>query len=235
MSTQASAAPLVSVLGASRHYRMDQVSVPALDNVSVAIARNRFTAIVGPSGSGKSTLLNLIGCIDRPDAGTVTVEAQDVAGLTDDALADFRARRIGFVFQNFNLLPVITARENVEYPLLMLDVPPRERRERVQAMLAAVGLAAVAQHLPGQLSGGQRQRVAIARALVKEPALVLADEPTANLDSKTGADVIELMRRMQRDTGATFVFCSHDAQLIEAADDVIAIRDGRLADERGRP
>ncbi len=182
----------------------------------------------GPSGSGKSTLLNLIGCIDRPDQGEIVIAGRSVAELDDDARAQFRLRHIGFIFQNFNLLPVLTAYENVEYPLLLARVPAAARRQRVRDLLDAVGLAAHGRHWPGQLSGGQRQRVAIARALAMSPALVLADEPTANLDSETGAAIIALMRGMQRDQGATFVFSSHDPRVLAQADDAAVLEDGRI-------
>lgn len=218
----------VVLKGVSRTYRLDAVDVPALSNVDLEILPDRFTVISGPSGSGKTTLLNLIGCIDRPDQGSVTIEGQSVQGLSDDALSDFRARHLGFIFQNFNLMPVLTAYENVEYPLVLAQVPKPRRRERVEMLLGAVGLAEVAQHLPGQLSGGQRQRVAIARALAIEPQLVLADEPTANLDSKTGSAIIELMRRMQQEHHVSFVFSSHDPKVLDAADDAVHIQDGRI-------
>ena len=209
-------------------YRLDTVTVPALSAVSIDIRPGRFTVLCGPSGSGKTTLLNMMGCIDRPDAGEIQVDGQAVQAMTDDALSDFRARRIGFVFQNFNLLPVLTAFENVEYPLVLAAVPAAQRKERVRTLLDAVGLADRAGNRPGQLSGGQRQRVAIARALATEPALVLADEPTANLDSQTGAEIIALMRRLQRERGASFVFSSHDPMVLAQADDVVRIRDGRI-------
>ncbi len=219
----------------ARTYRLDAVDVPALVGIDLEILPDRFTVISGPSGSGKTTLLNLIGCIDRPDHGTITVNGQTVQTLSDDALSDFRARHLGFVFQNFNLLPVLTAFENVEYPLLLARAPAAERRERVHKLLAAVVLADFSQHRPGQLSGGQRQRVAIARALAIAPQLVLADEPTANLDSRTGAAIIDLMRRMQQDHHVSFVFSSHDAKVLDEADDAVHIQDGRIvAVERHR-
>jgi len=218
----------VSIEQLHKTYRLDSVQVTGLVDVSVQIAPNLFTVLSGPSGSGKTTLLNMIGCIDRPDTGRVVVAGQDTAMLSDDALSDFRAAHIGHVFQTFNLLPVLSAYENVEYPLLMARVPARQRRDRVMHLLEAVELADKARHHPGQLSGGQRQRVAIARALVLEPALVLADEPTANLDSRTGDAIIELMRRMQRDQRVSFVFSSHDPRVLEAADEVVQIRDGRI-------
>ena len=211
-----------------RTYRLDAVDVPALVDISLVVLPNRFTVISGPSGSGKTTLLNLIGCIDRPDAGTIMVGGKAVQKLTDDELSDFRARNLGFVFQNFNLLPVLTAYENVEYPLLMARMPPGRRRQRVRRLLVAVGLGDFGRHRPGQLSGGQRQRVAIARALARRPQLILADEPTANLDSHTGAEIIQLMRRMQQMHRISFIFSSHDPKVLEEADDAVHIRDGRI-------
>jgi putative ABC transport system ATP-binding protein len=212
----------------SKTYHLDAVDVPALVDIDLEIRPDCFTVISGPSGSGKTTLLNVIGCIDQPDQGEVVVAGQAVGKLSDNALSDFRARHMGFIFQNFNLLPVLTAYENVEYPLLLLRVPSAQRRQRVDALLDAVGLADKARNLPGQLSGGQRQRVAIARALATSPELILADEPTANLDSRTGAAIIALMRKMQREHHISFVFSSHDAQILAAADDAIMIRDGRI-------
>jgi putative ABC transport system ATP-binding protein len=212
----------------AKTYRLDRVNVLALRDVNLRIRAHCFTVLSGASGSGKTTLLNLIGCLDRPDSGAITVAGQRVAQLSDEALSDFRLRHIGFVFQSFNLLPVLTAYENIEYPLLLAHMPAAKRRERVRELLAAVGLSAHARHWPGQLSGGQRQRVAIARALATSPALVLADEPTANLDSETGAAIIALMRGMQRDFKATFVFASHDPQVLAEADDAVVLQDGRI-------
>ncbi len=209
-------------------YRLGAVDVPALTDINLEIRPDRFTVIAGASGSGKTTLLNLIGCIDRPDGGEIVVAGKRVQEMSDDALSDFRARHLGFIFQNFNLLPVLTAYENVEYPLLLAQVPAGKRRERVRALLDAVGLSDRAQNRPAQLSGGQRQRVAIARALAIEPQLVLADEPTANLDSQTGAAIIALMRKMQREHHVSFVFSSHDPQVMAEADDAVHIRDGRI-------
>jgi len=218
----------VVLRGISKSYRLDTVDVPALVDIDLVILPDRFTVISGPSGSGKTTLLNLIGCIDRPDQGTIMVGGKAVQTMSDDALSDFRARQLGFVFQNFNLLPVLTAYENVEYPLILTGMAPAKRRSRVEKLLDAVGLAGHARKRPGQLSGGQRQRVAIARALARKPQLVLADEPTANLDSKTGADIIELMRSMQQRQHVSFVFSSHDPKVLEAADDAVHIQDGRI-------
>jgi putative ABC transport system ATP-binding protein len=209
-------------------YRLDRVDVPALCDINLNVRPQCFTVLSGTSGSGKTTLLNLIGCIDRPDRGDITVAGQRVADLDNDALSDFRLRHIGFIFQNFNLLPVLTAYENVEYPLLLIRTSAAARRKRVQELLSAVGLSRHAEHWPGQLSGGQRQRVAIARALATAPELILADEPTANLDSQTGEAIIALMRTMQREYSATFVFSSHDPKVLEAADDAVLLKDGRI-------
>jgi len=211
-----------------KSYRLDAVEVPALTDISLEVRPNRFTVISGPSGSGKTTLLNLIGCIDQADRGEIIVAGESVRRLSDDALSDFRVRHIGFIFQNFNLLPVLTAYENVEYPLLLARVASAKRRQRVLSLLEAVGLSDKAHHLPGQLSGGQRQRVAIARALAPAAPLVLADEPTANLDSRTGAAIIDLMRKMQRELQVSFVFSSHDPRVLAEADDAVLLRDGRI-------
>lgn len=211
-----------------KKYPMGCVDVPALSDITLDIRPNRFTVISGPSGSGKTTLLNLIGCIDRPDRGEIVVAGESVQDMSDDALSDFRARHLGFIFQNFNLLPVLTAYENVEYPLILTRTPARQRKERVLALLDAVGLESRAQNRPGQLSGGQRQRVAIARALAPAPGIVLADEPTANLDSHTGAAIIALMRKMQQEFRVSFIFSSHDPQVMAEADDAVSIRDGRI-------
>ena len=221
-------APVARLDGVSKTYSVETVGIAAVRDVSLSIPANRFSVIVGPSGSGKTTLLNLIGCIDAPTSGAVEILGQRVAELRDDALSDFRARHIGFVFQSFNLIPVLTAFENVEYPLLRLGLAPARRRERALSMLEAVGLADRADARPNQLSGGQKQRVAIARALVKSPALVLADEPTANLDSQTGATIIALMRSMQAMSRTTFVISTHDGQMMSHADQTFHVRDGVL-------
>ena len=219
---------VVALKDIKKTYHLDAVDVPALVDINLEIRPDCFTVISGASGSGKTTLLNVIGCIDMPETGEVEVAGEAVHKLSDDALSDFRAKHIGFVFQNFNLLPVLTAWENVEYPLLLSKVPAAERKRRVDAMLDAVGLSDRARNYPGQLSGGQRQRVAIARALAPSPKLVLADEPTANLDSVTGDSIIALMRQMQRDLHVSFVFSSHDPKVLAAADDAVMIRDGRI-------
>ena len=225
----------VSLRQVGKTYRLGSVDVPALSDITLDIRQGAFTVLAGPSGSGKTTLLNLIGCIDTPDQGEITVAGHQVQSMPDDALSDFRARHIGFIFQNFNLIPVLSARENVEYPLVLAGVAASERHRRVQALLDAVGLSDRQHNLPAQLSGGQRQRVAIARALATAPRLVLADEPTANLDSHTGADIITLMRRLQREQDVSFVFSSHDPQVHAEADEIIFIRDGRITGiEAGR-
>jgi len=224
--------PVVSFDGVGKVYDDDGLRVTALRDVTFNIPRRRFAMIVGPSGSGKTTLLNLVGCIDTPTSGRLRVCGQDIGAMSDRELTDFRSKNIAFVFQNFNLLPVLTAYENVEYPLLLLGAAVSERRQRTMQMLEAVGLGDKRGHRPNQLSGGQKQRVAIARALVKGPAVVLADEPTANLDSHTGAEIIALMRQVQEQHDASFVFSTHDPQLMSHADDTFVIRDGALADRR---
>lgn len=216
----------------AKTYRSGALEVPALRGISLEIPSHRFSVVVGASGSGKTTLLNIIGCIDAPSSGTIEVCGERIAALSDDALSDFRARNIGFIFQTFSLVPVLSAYENVEYPLLLVGMPQAERRRRTLAMLEAVGLAGQARQRPNELSGGQRQRVAIARALVKEPQVVLADEPTANLDSATGASIIELMRRVQSQSRTTFIFATHDPQLMSHADETFVIRDGELVEHR---
>jgi putative ABC transport system ATP-binding protein len=211
-----------------KSYRVGSMEVEALRGIDLEIQSQRLTAIAGPSGSGKTTLLNILGCIDRPTRGQLVIAGTAVGALSDDALSDFRAAHLGFIFQSFNLISVLTAYENVEYPLRLANVPATRRRERVHDMLKAVGLSAHARHRPGQLSGGQQQRVAIARALAVAPRMILADEPTANLDSQTGLAIIELMRRMQQEQQISIVICSHDPQVIAAADDRIFIRDGQV-------
>lgn len=222
---------LVKVQDVRKRYAMGEAGVVALDGVSAEIDDGEFLAIAGPSGSGKSTLLNIIGCIDTADSGAVTIDGVDVGSLSADQLADLRARRIGFIFQTFNLLPVLSALENVEFPLLNLrELEGTERRERALHYLAVVGLGDKLDSRPNQLSGGQRQRVAIARALATHPRLVLADEPTANLDRTTGAEILALMQNINRDTGTTFIFSTHDDQVMTIVDRLLHLVDGRLAD-----
>lgn len=230
-----STAPVAVLQGVEKSYQMDAVTVPVLRGIDVEVRPSLFTVLLGPSGSGKTTLLNLVGCLDRPNKGKVLVAGTDVNSLTDDELADFRSENIGFVFQSFNLIPVLTAFENVEYPLILAGMDPDRRQRRVKRLLEAVGLDQRAHNRPGQLSGGQRQRVAIARALARKPKLVIADEPTANLDSQTGAAIIALMRWMQQNFKISFIFSSHDSGLIKAADDLIVLRDGVIQSVRRKP
>lgn len=220
--------PAARLRGVGKRYRLGRTEVRALHQVDLDVRPGEFTVVAGPSGSGKSTLLHLLGALDRPDQGQVEVAQQPLTGLSGDALSEFRARHIGFVFQSFNLLPVLTAAENIEYPMRLTGATAAERRERALALLDAVGLGGKGAHRPAELSGGQRQRVAIARALANQPRLLIADEPTANLDRKTGADIVELLRRTQRATGTSVVFSSHDPALQEAADTRVFIVDGEV-------
>ncbi len=220
---------VVKIQDVSKDYALGEQRVQALREIHLQVKRGEFLAIAGPSGSGKSTLLNLIGCIDTPSSGRIHIDGEDVAGKTPDDLADLRARKIGFIFQTFNLLPVLSAAENVEYPLLQFRFDAAKRKARVQRYLELVGVGDYARHRPNQLSGGQRQRVAIARALIARPAIVLADEPTANLDHKTGTSILELMRGINQDKGTTFIFSTHDPKVMDMADRVVAIEDGVLA------
>jgi len=222
-------AEVVRLEHVSKEYPLGAHRVQALTDISFSVESGVLLALAGPSGSGKSTLLNLIGMIDAPTQGRVLVAGNDVAGRTSDQLAELRLRTVGFIFQTFNLFPVLNAQENVEYPLLQMpEVSRKERRRRAADLLAIVGLAKFARHRPNQLSGGQRQRVAIARALVTRPHIVLADEPTANLDHKTGEGILELMRRINRELATTFVFSTHDQKVLDFADHYLGIEDGRL-------
>ena len=220
---------IVEVQAVSKEYALGKQSVTALRNISLMIDKGEFMALAGPSGSGKSTLLNLIGCIDTPTSGSVLIEGRDISGKTPDELADLRLNTLGFVFQTFNLLPVLSAWENVEYPLLQQrNVDKKTRQERVRHYLNVVGLERHAHHRPNELSGGQRQRVAIARALATRPGIVLADEPTANLDHKTGEGILRLMKELNQEEGTTFIFSTHDARVMEMADRVIKLADGQI-------
>ncbi|MFM2247186.1 MAG: hypothetical protein RL071_3260 [Pseudomonadota bacterium] len=225
--------PIVSTRQLHRTYLQGEGEVHALDGVDLDIEPGEFVALMGASGSGKTTLLNLIGGLDRPTSGEVQVDGQSLGALSSGALSRLRLDRIGFVFQAYNLIPVLTARENAEFVLLMRGVPDDERRRRVDATLAAVGLEGLGDRLPSALSGGQQQRVAVARAIAGAPALVLADEPTANLDSRTGTELVEMMRRLNTDQGITFVFATHDTKVEERARRVIWMEDGKVQrDER---
>lgn len=220
--------PVVALRGVHKTYRLGTHVIPALQGVDLAVQPGELLALTGPSGSGKSTILNLCGLIDTPDAGEILLGGQSVNHLNEVQRTLLRRDALGFVFQNFNLVPVMTVAENVDYPLFLAGVPPKERRERVVAQLHAVGLQDHAQHRPDALSGGQRQRVAIARALVKRPRLVIADEPTVSLDSHTATQVLELMRERGHAEGAAFVIVIYDSRLIDRCDRVLALLDGRL-------
>jgi len=220
---------LISANHISKEYRAGEMAVQALRDVSFEIEPASFVSFVGPSGSGKTTLLNLIGCLDKPTKGALTVAEIDVASLDRKASAAFRGRTIGFIFQDFNLLPVLTVYENIEYPLLMVQrVPPGERRQRVSSLLEAVGMADQRDKYPDQISGGQKQRVAIARALVTNPKLVLADEPTANLDHDTAYTVLTLMKKMRNEFKTTFIFSTHDQKIVGEAETIFTLEDGKI-------
>jgi putative ABC transport system ATP-binding protein len=229
------AEPLIRVEGLTKDYVLGDNVVHALAGVSMTIDAGEFVAVMGPSGSGKSTFMNMIGCLDRPTSGSYRLAGEDVARMTSDELAVVRNRRIGFVFQQFNLLPRTSALENVELPLMYANVPMQERHARALAKLKLVGLAERSDHQPSQLSGGQQQRVAIARALVNEPALILADEPTGALDSRTSIEIMALLQQLNRD-GMTIVLVTHEHDVAAFASRLVVFRDGRIvADERQVP
>jgi putative ABC transport system ATP-binding protein len=215
-------------------YRTGSIEVPALRGISLRIAPGEFLAIAGPSGSGKTTLLNIIGGLDRADTGEVLVEEKNLQLLSSGELARLRLQRLGFVFQAYNLLPVLTALENAEFTLLLQGVPVEQRKERVQKLFAEIGLASLEHRRPGELSGGQQQRVAVARAMVTEPALILADEPTANLDSVTATALLEVMEQLNRVHNTTFVYSTHDPQVMERARRLIRLHDGQIASDVAR-
>jgi putative ABC transport system ATP-binding protein len=220
---------LVLATDLRKDYLLGDVVIPAIRGIDFYIEASSFVCFVGPSGSGKTTLLNMIGCLDHPTAGTLTILDTDVATLDRRSAARFRGQHLGFVFQDFNLIPVLTAYENIEYPLVMVQRrPAKERRERVQGLLEATGIAEQANKRPDQLSGGQKQRVAIARALVTAPSIVLADEPTANLDHETAYRIIDLMKKLRDEFGTTFVFSTHDPKIMTEAELTFAIEDGQL-------
>jgi putative ABC transport system ATP-binding protein len=218
------------VENATRIYKIGKVETQALRGVNLSIENGEFTALVGPSGSGKTTLLQLIGCLDQPTSGKVFVDGKDVTGLNRNQRADMRRGTIGFIFQFFALIPTLNAYENVEMPLLLDHQSPADRKARITELLAAVDLSDRAHHRPDQLSGGEQQRVAIARALATKPTLILADEPTANLDTKNGEQVMEIMTRLNKETGVTFVFATHDPRVIKYARRVVTLRDGLIAE-----
>jgi putative ABC transport system ATP-binding protein len=229
------AGSLISAEKLKKTYRVGELGVDALKGIDFTVEAGSFAAFAGPSGSGKSTLLNLIGCLDKPSAGRITVMDVDVAAMDRRKAAAFRGGNIGFIFQDFNLIPVLTAAENIEYPLIMVQQwSQARRRRRVAELLEAVGLAEQAGNRPDQLSGGQKQRVAVARALAAHPRLVLADEPTANLDGKTAGRIISLMRGICQHSGTTFIFSTHDRRIVDSAQQVFHLEDGLLLRE-GRP
>lgn len=219
---------MVEIKDVHKKYMMGQTELWALRGVSVSINKGEFVCLSGSSGSGKTTLLNLIGCLDVPSEGSIQIDSSDTRKLNQNELADLRAHSIGYIFQTFNLLPVLTAVENVEYPILRLEKNPEERRKRSLAALERVGLLKFADHRPDQLSGGQRQRIAIARALIHHPKLIVADEPTANLDRKTSSDILDLLKKLNEETGQTVIIASHDSLVHERCKRIITLSDGRL-------
>lgn len=224
---------VTKVTNATRIYKIGEVETKALRGIDLSIQNGEFTAFVGPSGSGKTTLLQLIGLLDKPTTGSVFINGQDATNLNRNQRADLRKNAIGFVFQFFALIPTLTAYENVEMPLLLNGTKPAKRKARVNEMLEAVGLSDRAHHRPDQLSGGQQQRVAVARALATDPKLILADEPTANLDTENGRQVMEIMQRLNKETGVTFVFATHDPRVIKYAKRVVTLRDGLIVANNG--
>jgi putative ABC transport system ATP-binding protein len=224
----------VDLKGVQKTYRNGPIEVPALRGVSLRIAAGEFTAAAGPSGSGKTTLLNVIGGLDRADAGEIWVAGQNLQLLSSGELAALRLQRIGFVFQTYNLLPVLTALENAEFTLLLQGMGAHERKQKVGKLFLEIGLAGLEDRRPAQLSGGQQQRVAVARAMVTEPALVLADEPTANLDSASAIALLDVMEHLNRTTGTTFIFSTHDPQVMERAHRLIRLRDGQIVNDETR-
>jgi putative ABC transport system ATP-binding protein len=215
-------------------YRTGPIEVPALRGISLTISAGEFAATAGPSGSGKTTLLNIIGGLDRADTGEIWVAGQNLQLLSAGELARLRLQRIGFVFQTYNLLPVLTALENAEFTLLLQGMPARQRREKVEKLFSEIGLAGLEDRRPAELSGGQQQRVAVARAMVTEPALILADEPTANLDSASAIALLDVMEQLNQTTGTTFLFSTHDPQVMERAHRLIRLRDGQITGDEAR-
>lgn len=225
---------IVTCRGIIKHYRQGTIDVPALRGIDLEIDKGDFASLAGPSGSGKTTFLNILGGLDRPSEGTVTIDGVEITKLDNNALADLRLRKIGFVFQAYNLIPVFSAVENVEFILQLMGVEAKERRARALDVLAQVGLQDLENRRPARLSGGQQQRVAVARALASRPAIVLADEPTANLDSKTAEDLITLMSELNRQSGITFLMATHDARVIARTRRHIVITDGKIASDERR-
>lgn len=225
---------IVHVKDVVKTYEQGKVQITALGGVSLEIPRSDFLALAGPSGSGKTTLLNLIGGLDRADSGRIELDGKDLSEMNESGLAELRLHRVGFVFQAYNLIPVLSAVENVEYVMLLQGVPARERREKARSILNDVGLEGLYDRRPAELSGGQQQRVAVARSIVSGPAIVLADEPTANLDTRTGASLLKIMKQMNETKGVTFVFSTHDRMVMEHAARLVRIRDGLIVDDQRR-
>jgi len=224
--------PILRGRGLTKIYRLGEQRVEAVSRLDVDCGAGEFTALEGPSGSGKTTLLNLLGLLDRPDGGSLLLDGEDCAALDENARARVRLARFGFIFQMFNLIPVLTARENVEYPMALAGRPREEREERARALLSSVGIPEKENVRPDLLSGGQRQRVAIARALANDPEIVFADEPTANLDSRSAADILDLMRRQNEERRVAFLFATHDPRVVERARRIVVLRDGVIVDDR---
>ncbi len=222
---------VIAATDIQKTYNPDTIPVHALRGVNLEIKQGEFTAIVGPSGSGKSTLLNIIGGLDKPSSGSIEVGGQDMSNLSDNQLIDFRRENIGFVFQSYNLIPVLTAKENVEFVMLLQGRSQNERDKRVEELMASVGLSDKLNSRPNQLSGGQQQRVAVARALAPKPTFILADEPTANLDSKSTADLLNIMAQLNQEENITFVFSTHDQRVIDKARRIITLEDGKIVED----
>lgn len=213
-------------------YQMGEVNLEVIKDLNLSVGHGEFVAIIGPSGSGKSTVLNLLGGLDKPSSGEVIIDGTNISGLNTTQLADFRGEHIGFIFQNFNLIPVLSVYENIEYPLIMIQhLSEKERRERTMALLAEVDMLDQKDKYPDQISGGQKQRVAIARALITKPKIVFADEPTANLDSKTAHRIIELMHKIKQDYNTTFIFATHDEKIVSSAERLITLVDGQITED----
>jgi len=222
---------VITTQNLSRHFQDGENIIKAVDDVSLNIEAGEFTAIIGPSGSGKSTLLNLIGGLDNPTSGAVELSGTDIAKMSGSALSDFRRDHIGFIFQSYNLIPVLSAEENIEYIMLLQGVDTATRKKRVREMLHLVGLEGLGDRRPSHLSGGQQQRVAIARAMASHPDIILADEPTANLDSKTGIALLEVMKSLNEDRGMTFIFSTHDNKIMDRARRLVHVLDGKVDQE----
>jgi len=225
---------LIKAINLSKTYKSGEVVVEALKDINLTIKRGEFTAIAGPSGSGKTTLLFMLSGLDQPTSGRVILAGRPISEMSGKELSDFRRDHIGFIFQSYNLIPVLTVRENIEYVMLLQGVPEKERRRRVDEILEEVGLSGMQDRRPSQLSGGQQQRVAVARAMVSNPDIILADEPTANLDSHTGAALLDMMRRLNETRGMTFIFSTHDQMIMDRAKRLILLKDGRISEDMVR-